>query len=105
MFRRAVVIAITEKLAPGFNYERASFACTDRLRVRFHYIDRQRVELIVFVFSVKNRADGMSVVVDGFDFGDLRGKLRVNCELGAGQAGERDKQGYEFHWTPKCQPG
>src|SRR5580698_10017395 len=47
-------------------------------------IDRQRVELHVGSLARRDGANGMGVVVDRFDAGDLRGEFRVDLPVRAG---------------------
>ena len=70
-----------DQLTRSLGGQRRPGAHADRLGVRVHVFDRKRV-----VVGVAGRGrNGVGVVVDGFDFGDLSRDLRIDLELRAGE--------------------
>ena len=60
----------TKEFTTRLNHQRTSLARAHRLRIRIHYVYRQRIELRIFRQSFKRRTDRMSMIVDGFDLRD-----------------------------------
>jgi hypothetical protein len=53
----------------------------DILRLRFERIYGKSVVLGVWVFASGDGANGVRVIIDGFDAGDFRGYLGVDLQI------------------------
>ena len=57
---------------PGFR------PLADRIRLRLEIVHRQRVILVIGLFPLRRRANGVGMVIDRLDPGDFLGELRID---------------------------
>ena len=76
-----VVVFVTVKIAPCVDEFQVAGIQTNRHRNWTDRIKGQRVEFIVWFLAGGDIAQGMRVIVDGFDFFNCGGDLRIRRRL------------------------
>ncbi len=93
---------IPKYLARGFGGQRRSGARASGFSKQLHVFDGERV-----VAGVTGRGqDGMGVIVDGLDFGDLGGDCGIDLDLPVDEGRKRQQQAEQLHSVskPRCHP-
>ena len=86
-----IVVFVTVKIAPGVDEFQVAGIQTNRHRNWTDRIKRQRVEFSVWFLACGDVAQGMRVIVDGFDFFNCGGELRIRSCLSRHVGNSKDK--------------